>query len=181
MKFCRELLAVMALACGCDVTPNAVAAPPAQSSPAPQQPTASKTAPQVCPPAPAIAGYASCDAVEVTGAAPCEAICSRPRKVAPADKCCTDPVEVAVLSGTRVLLRVDACSFVPPECAHVHGHGRMDASLRVLAGPPPEVIVVEGGCEARAMMHGYVPPGVAAWTGCRHTRYRWNGKELVKQ
>ena len=31
------------------------------------------------------------------------------------------------------------------------------------------------------MMHGYVPPGVAAWTGCRHTRYRWNGKELVKQ
>lgn len=27
----------------------------------------------------------------------------------------------------------------------------------------------------------YVPPGVAAWTGCPHQRYRWNGKELVKQ
>jgi hypothetical protein len=57
----------------------------------------------------------------------------------------------------------------------------MDAHLRVLEGPPPEVIVVEGGCEARAMMHGYVPPGVAAWTGCSHLRYRWDGKNLIKQ
>jgi hypothetical protein len=105
----------------------------------------------------------------------------RPRKLAQADKCCSDPVEVAVLSGARVLLRVDACRFVPPECAHSHGHGRMDAQLRVLTGPPPEVIVVEGGCEMRAVMHGYVPPGVAPWVGCRHVRYRWNGKELVKQ
>lgn len=161
--------------------PAAETSPPA-SRPAPApKPAPNKAAPSSCPPAPAVPEFTSCEAVEITGAPPCEALCKRPRKVAPADKCCTDPVEVAVLSGTRVLLRVDACSFVPPECANVHGHGRMDARLRVLQGPQPELIVVEGGCEMRAVMHRYVPAGVAPWVGCRHVRYRWNGKELVKQ
>ena len=57
----------------------------------------------------------------------------------------------------------------------------MDADLRVLSGSPPEVVVVEGGCEARAIAHGYVPPGVAAWVGCKHDIYKWNGKRLVWQ
>lgn len=130
---------------------------------------------------PPAAGFSDCEAVEVTGAPPAEALCKRPRKLARADRCCVDPVEVAVVSGARVLLRVDACSVVPPDCAHVHGHGRMDARLGILAGPPPEVIVVEGGCELRAMAHGYVPSGVEAWTGCVHWRYRWNGQQLIKQ
>lgn len=163
--------------------PSATPAPSAAVTVAPSASShvAEKAAPPACPPAPEVAGFSSCEAVEVTGAAPCEAICKRPRKVAQANACCVDPVEVVVQSGTSVLLRVAACEFVPPECAHVHGHGNMDASLRVLAGPQPEVVVVEGGCEMRAIMHGYVPPGAAAWTGCNHQRYRWDGKNLVKQ
>lgn len=54
----------------------------------------------------------------------------------------------------------------------------MDSRLRILKGSPPDLIVVEGGCEDRAIMHGYVPPGVAAWTGCKYRRYRWNGQEI---
>jgi len=80
-----------------------------------------------------------------------------------------------------MLLGLAACSFVPPNCAHAHGHGNMDSELRVLDGSPPEVVFVEGGCEMRAMAHGYVPSGVAAWTGCRHEIYQWDGKRLAKQ
>jgi hypothetical protein len=86
-----------------------------------------------------------------------------------------------VRTGKRAILRVATCDFVPPDCAHRHGHGNMDSELRVLHGSPPTVILVEGGCEARALMHGYVPPGVAAWTGCEHRRYRWNGSVLAAQ
>ena len=118
---------------------------------------------------------------DLTGALPCEDICLRPRTLATEDPCCDGPVEVAVLTGSQVLFRAEACRHVPPQCANTHGHGRMDAHLRVLPGSPPELLLVEGGCEARALMHGYVPPGVAAWTGCRHTRYRWNGQRFVAQ
>lgn len=143
----RSWLAIVALSSGCELPPNAWAEPP------PPQADASKPAPPKCPPAPTIAGYESCEAAEITGNAPCEAICTRPQKLAAADPCCTDPIEVAVIGGTRVLLRVEACSFVPPQCTHVHGHGRMDANVRVLSGPTPEVLVVEGGCEMRATSH----------------------------
>ena len=137
--------------------------------------------PVICEPATPVAGFDDCEAVEVTGEPPCEAFCRRPRRLSAPNRCCERPVEVVVLSGVRVLLRVAACDFVPPDCADVHGHGNMDSDLRVLQGPPPEILVVEGGCEMRAMAHGYVPPGVAAWTGCRHKRYRWDGKRLVEQ
>jgi len=134
-----------------------------------------------CPPIEPSAGFTDCRAVELTGAAPCEAICERPRRIAKPSHCCERPVDVVVLSGARVLLHVAACSFVSPKCAHTHGHGNMDSDLRVLDGSPPEVVVVEGGCEMRAMAHGYVPAGVAAWTGCRHERYQWDGNRLAKQ
>lgn len=88
-------------------------------------------------------------------------------------------MDVVVSSGEIELLRVRACEFVPPDCADVHGHGSMDAHLRVLSGSPPEIVLVEGGCEARAMAHGYVPDGVAAWTGCVHRRFRWDGERLA--
>ena len=45
---------------------------------------------------------------------------------------------------------VATVEIVPPDCAHTHGHGNMDAGLRVLDaehGTPPDVIFVEGGCE----------------------------------
>jgi hypothetical protein len=85
-----------------------------------------------------------------------------------------------VLGEAGPLLKLEACTFVPPNCGDVHGHGNMDARLRVLEGSPPQVIFVEGGCEARALAHGYVPPGVAAWSGCRHVRYQWDGARLEK-
>ncbi len=143
--------------------------------------TAQPAAALACAPAQAHAGYSECQAAELTGALPCEDICLRPRTLATEDPCCDGPVEVAVLTGSQVLFRAEACRHVPPQCANTHGHGRMDAHLRVLPGSPPELLLVEGGCEARALMHGYVPPGVAAWTGCRHTRYRWNGQRFVAQ
>ena len=143
--------------------------------------TAQPAADLACAPAQAHAGYSECQAAEVTGALPCEDICLRPRTLATEDPCCDGPVEVAVLTGSQVLFRAEACRHVPPQCANTHGHGRMDAHLRVLPGSLPELLLVEGGCEARALMHGYVPPGVAAWTGCRHTRYRWNGQRFVAQ
>jgi len=86
-----------------------------------------------------------------------------------------------MLQGQKTLLRVAACTIVPPECADRHGHGFMDPNLRVFAGPQAEVIVVEGGCEMRATMHGYVPPGVEAWSGCVHKRYTWDGTDFVKR
>lgn len=124
-------------------------------------------------------GFDDCWAVELTGAGPCEDVC-RQRSSARASKCCEDPTEVVVFSGPTELLRVSACESVPPECGDVHGHGNMDAQLRVLTGPPVELVVVEGGCEMRALAHGYVPDGVAAWTGCIHQRYRWDGERLVE-
>ena len=136
--------------------------------------------PAECPPAETRAGFEHCEAVEITGAPPCETICWRPRQAAE-NKCCSGPVDAVVAVGDRDLLVVPACEFVPPDCANRHGHGNMDADLRVLKGPPPEVIVVEGGCEARALAHGYVPPGVAAWTGCKHERHAWNGRAFVKR
>jgi len=132
-----------------------------------------------CPEVVPAPGFSECRAVELTGAMPCEAVCQRPRK-AKASRCCENPVEVVVLSGTRALLRLDACGFVPPSCASMHGHGNMDARLRVLDGPPKELVFVEGGCESRALAHGYVPPGVAAWSGCVHRRYRWDGARFTK-
>ena len=84
-----------------------------------------------------------------------------------------------VFAGVDELLRVPACEFVPPDCAHTHGHGNWDARLRVLPGPPIDLVLVEGGCEDRAMLHGYVPAGVAAWTGCVHRRYSWDGERLA--
>jgi len=104
---------------------------------------------------------ATCTAVELTGAAPCETICRQPRAAAP-DRCCEGPVDVVVASDGAELLRVGACEFVPPDCADVHGHGFMDAQLRVLSASPPELLLVEGGCESRALAHGYVPDSVAA-------------------
>lgn len=136
--------------------------------------------PAICPSASERAGFENCRSVEVTGTPPCETICTQTRSATPSD-CCVDPVDAVVFAGTRELLRVPACGFVAPECAHVHGHGNRDAVLRVLEGPPVELVVVEGGCEARAVMHGYVPAGVAAWTGCNHERYRWDGSRLVEQ
>lgn len=132
-----------------------------------------------CPEVEPAPGFSECRAVELTGEEPCESICQRPRP-AKATRCCEGPVEVVVLSGKRTLLRFDACTFVSPSCAHVHGHGNMDAHLRVLEGPPKELIFVEGGCEARALAHGYVPRGVAAFSGCVHQRYRWDGAQLSK-
>lgn len=147
---------------------------PAASTP----PSASSAdeSPACPPPAPP---FADCFAVELTGAPPCETICQRKRSAAP-QRCCEGPVDLVISSGTQELLRVPACTFVLPECAHVHGHGFMDAHPHVLEGSPPEIVVVEGGCEARAMMHGYVPPGVAAWTGCVHQRYHWDGQHLAR-
>jgi len=84
-----------------------------------------------------------------------------------------------VASDGAELLRVGACEFVPPDCADVHGHGFMDAQLRVLSASPPELLLVEGGCESRALAHGYVPDGVAAWSGCVHRRWRWDGQALA--
>jgi hypothetical protein len=166
------------------VATSAAVEQPEHASPPPSpsvEPVADPTEqdPVECPPASERAGFERCVAVELTGAAPCEAICSQARRAAPS-RCCDDPVDAVIFSGERELLRVAACGFVSPECAHQHGHGNMDANLRVLEGPT-EVVVVEGGCEARAMMHGYVPPGVAAWTGCDHTRYRWDGERFVAQ
>jgi len=151
---------------------------PLGAAPTPEQ-TVQPAAAPACAPAQARASYSECQAAEVTGAPPCEDICLRPRTLTTEDPCCEDPVEVVVLAGRQILFRAAACRHVPPQCANTHGHGRMDAHLRVLAGSPPELLLVEGGCEARALMHRYVPPGVAAWTGCRHTRYRWNGQSFV--
>lgn len=156
----------------------------AAASTPPVEPTApDAAAPPVvkaeCAEAEPAPGFSECRAVELTGEAPCESICQRPR-AAKATRCCEGPVEVVVLSGQRTLLRLDACTFVPPSCAHVHGHGNMDAHLRVLTGQPKELVFVEGGCEARALAHGYVPPGVAAFSGCVHQRYRWDGTKLAK-
>ena len=137
-------------------------------------------APRHAPPASERAGFENCRAVELTGTAPCEAICTQARS-APKSDCCVDPVDAVIFANTQELLRVSACSFVAPECADAHGHGNMDADLHVLEGPPAEVVVVEGGCEARAVMHGYVPAGVAAWSGCNHKRYGWDGSRLVEQ
>ena len=93
-------------------------------------------------------------------------------------------MQVVVRAATgRSLLTLNACTIVPPDCADMHGHGNMDAGLRVLdaePGTPPDVIFVEGGCEMRAQLHGYVPPGVAAWTGCEHKRFRWNGSAMAE-
>jgi hypothetical protein len=150
-------------------------ASPQASGTATSTPGASTAAPACAALAPPLA---DCTAAELTGSLPCEAICQRKRTAAQ-NRCCVDPVDIVVLSGNSEILRVPACQFVPPECANVHGHGFMDSGLRILSGSPPEVIVVEGGCEMRAMMHGYVPPGVAAWSGCRHDRYRWDGKVLA--
>ena len=172
----RLPISMIMVGLACTATPDPVARPePASAS-------ASSTSEPVedCPPAPERAGFESCLAVELTGSAPCEAICRQARQAAQ-DPCCEDPVDVVIFTDTRELLRKAACSFVPPDCAHQHGHGNMDANLRVLDGPPVEVIIVEGGCEDRAMMHGYVPAGVAAWSGCNHQRYRWNGDRLVEQ
>lgn len=149
---------------------------PATAKPSISAKAAAASPAPACAPPPPVAGFVSCEAVELTGAAPCEAICRRPRPLGQPDPCCEGPTEIAILSGSRTLLRIPACAQVPLQCANTHGHGRMDARLRILPGTPPEVLVVEGGCEARALMHGYVPPGVAAWTGCRHTRYHWNGQ-----
>lgn len=157
---------------------RAPSAEPAASASA--APSALATAPAACPTIDAPPGYESCEAAELTGEGPCEAICVRPRKTSAQSRCCEAPVEIVILSGKKPLLRLNACSFVPPSCAHVHGHGNMDAQLRVLSGMPPDVVFVEGGCEARAMAHGYVPPGVAAWSGCRHQRYRWDGKRFAR-
>lgn len=57
----------------------------------------------------------------------------------------------------------------------------MGDNLRYIEGTsPPEVLIVEGGCEMRAQMHGYVPPGQPAWPGCVHRRYQWNGSAFVE-
>lgn len=174
---------------GVPAAPLASAAPsapapapaPAASAPPPAEPAPSAAPPAAeCAPIQKAPGWDECEPKEVTGAPPCEAICRRARRPAAASRCCEAPLEVAVLGESAVLLRLNACGFVPPDCAHVHGHGNMDARLRVLPGPPPELVFVEGGCEARALAHGYVPPGVAAWSGCRHQRFRWDGKSLAK-
>jgi hypothetical protein len=188
----RALLAATLLACNPSPTPitgaqtaSALAQTPSAAAAAAPSAVASAQA----PPEPAARaahdpGASSadlprgCSTAELTGEAPSELICQEERP-AGEPRCCEGPVDVVIRSGAEELLRVAACRFVPPECAHVHGHGNMDAHVRVLAGPPPELVVVEGGCEARAMLHGYVPPGVAAWSGCNHTRYRWDGKRLV--
>jgi hypothetical protein len=101
------------------------------------------------------------------------------RKGSSSNSCCIDPVDVVVRSGTTEIFKVAACRSVVIACTHRHGHGAMDSRLRILNGSPPEVVVVEGGCEERAIMHGYVPPGVAAWSGCNHKRYRWDGKAMA--
>jgi hypothetical protein len=136
-----------------------------------------------------IAKLDGCFDAELTGSPPHELICRRPRAHTPlelrrrhdGEPCCRQPITVVVNSGGRVLLTRDACSFVPPDCAHAHGHGDMDAHVRILDGSPPTLLVVEGGCEMRATMHGYVPPGVAAWSGCNRETYRWDGVALVRQ
>jgi len=147
---------------------------PATSAAIPEPPSCSE------PSAPA--GFLGCRGVELTGAPPCEAICERRRAAAPT-RCCKEPRDVVILDGalSKTLLALPTCSFVPPDCAHVHGHGNMDSDLRVLPGSPPEIVYVEGGCETRAIAHGYVPPGVAAWTGCEHRVFKWDGTRIAEK
>lgn len=134
-----------------------------------------------CVPSAPPKGYEHCSPLEAVGGSPCELECERPRTLQPKDPCCEDPVHVALFGANGTLLELDTCGFVSPECFD-KGRGKLPArELHVVGGAVPEIIVVEGGCEMRAMAHGYVPSGVAAWTGCGEKfRFRWNGTRFSR-
>ncbi len=137
-----------------------------------------------CEPKSAPAGYENCEAVEVIGGPPCELECWRERKVAAKtpDPCCKMPTHGALFGKNGLLVETDACSYVDPSCAHTSDPIKSaETGFRFFSDSDPrEVLLVQGGCEMRAMSHGYVPSGVAAWTGCAVAkRFRWNGSRFT--
>lgn len=100
--------------------------------------------------------------------------------MAKTDTCCEHPVRGAIFGEKGALLEVDACAYVAPECAHTSKVKSVEDGFHFYSDVEPrELLLVQGGCEMRAMMHGYVPKGVAAWTGCPVVkRFRWNGKRF---
>lgn len=147
-------------------------------------PASTSTAPTMasCEPSSPPAGYTECAAIEVIGGPPCELECWRERKGATKDRCCEAPMHGAIFGKAGLLVEADACQHVDPNCAHTSDPIKSaEANFRFYSDSSPrEVLLVQGGCEMRAMGHGYVPPGVAAWTGCAVAkRFRWDGARFV--
>ena len=148
----------------------------------PQAPPTDAPAMDACGPVVPPAGYERCGAIEVVGGPPCEIECWRDRQVAQPDPCCPAPVHGAIFGKTGLLLEADACSGVPPSCADDGRHIQSaEVGFHFFADKSPrEILLVAGGCEMRAMLHGYVPDGVAAWTGCSVAkRFRWDGARFT--
>ena len=143
---------------------------------------ADSATPPACEPRDPPAGYQDCDPIEVVGGPPCELECWRDRKVARAskDECCGTPVHGAIFGEKGALVEADACAHVSPGCADTLISKSTQLGFHFYPdSEPPEVLLVQGGCESRAMGHGYVPSVVAAWTGCPVAkRFRWNGKRF---
>jgi hypothetical protein len=159
--------------------PSSSAVPPAlatSTSAAPER----VAKPATCEPEDPPAGYEDCNPIEVVGGPPCELECWRPRPVSKPDSCCKNPVHGAIFSKGKPLVEADACKYVDPSCAHFEVKS-VEAGFHFYRDSDPrEVLLVQGGCEMRAMSHGYVPPGVAAWTGCTVAkRFRWNGTRFT--
>lgn len=151
-------------------------APADSASAEPPDPMAS------CEPKAPPAGWENCEAVEVTGEGPCELECWRERKVTTKTACCESPVRGAIFGKSGVLVETDACAYVDPSCAHSSEKIQSaESGFHLQADADPrELVLVQGGCEMRAMSHGYVPSGVAAWTGCAVAkRFRWNGSRFT--
>ena len=121
----------------------------------------------------------TCEPREIVGGAPCELECWR-RRPAKTEPCCEAPVEGALFGEKGQLLSVKACAHVSPNCAHTSTLKSTESGFHFYSDSDPrEVVLVQGGCEMRAMGHGYVPDGVAAWTGCPVAqRFRWNGSRF---
>lgn len=136
-----------------------------------------------CEPSSPPEGYSDCTPIEIVGGPPCELECWRERKVASGvkDRCCEHPKHGAIFGKSGLLVEADACKYVDPSCAHTSDLKSIEAKFRFYSDSSPrEVLLVQGGCEMRAMGHGYVPKGVAAWTGCGVAkRFRWDGARFV--
>jgi hypothetical protein len=132
-----------------------------------------------CVPSSVPAGFERCEPFEATGSEPCELECERPRRNEK-NECCKGPVNVVVFGKPGILLSLDTCSSVSQEC--FDREGKLPArQLHFTDESRKEIVVVAGGCELRALGHGYVPQGVAAWTGCEQIRrFRWNGRRFVR-
>jgi hypothetical protein len=157
--------------------PEASAASGSAATPAPTTPTMAS-----CEPSSPPAGYTECDAIEVIGGPPCELECWRERTGVAKDRCCEAPMHGAIFGKGGLLVEADACQHVDPNCAHTSNPIKSaEARFRFYSDSSPrEVLLVQGGCEMRAMGHGYVPAGVAAWTGCAVAkRFRWDGARFV--